>query len=192
MVALWVDDYLVTFSAIYMVKMENDVVFPSRHIFYRWFVDENSSRRKLWDNVLIDQLRIYPNIEITIELKCSKILDNSYRNISGAYKFNAYRKNIKLSSPWISKALYKWDTVNGDLQCSKRILSNTDKKIPLMKEMFLKSDQPFRFINSELTVSCIKMKINLSFIFTLLFGASEGFVKDHLRHHKGCQNKNLA
>ena len=61
-----------------------------------------------------------------------------------------------------------------------------------MKEKFLKSDQPFRFINSELTLpptciseSCIKMKINLSFIFTLLFGASEGFLKDHLRHHKG-------
>ena len=140
MVALWDDDYLVAFSAIYMVKMENDVVFPWRHIFYRWFVDENSSRRKIWDNVLIDQLKIYPNIEMTIELKCSKILDNNDRNISGAYKFNAYRKNIHKTVFTMdlqkSKALYKWDIVNGDLQCSKRILSNTDKKIPWWKRSF--------------------------------------------------------
>ena len=139
MVALWVDDYLVTFSAIYMVKMENDVVFPSRHIFYRWFVDENSSRRKLWDNVLIDQLRIYPNIEITIELKCSKILDNSYRNISGAYKFNAYRKNIKLSSPWIFKNLKRYINETQSMEISsvqKEFYQILIKTFPWWKRSF--------------------------------------------------------
>ena len=40
----------VTFSDIYMVKMENDVVIPSKPIFYRRFVDEIYSRR----NVLFD------------------------------------------------------------------------------------------------------------------------------------------
>ena len=35
----------VTFSDIYMVKMENDVVIPSKPIFYRRFVDDIYSRR---------------------------------------------------------------------------------------------------------------------------------------------------
>ena len=37
----------VTFSDIYMVKMENDVVTPSKPISYRRFVDDIYSRRKL-------------------------------------------------------------------------------------------------------------------------------------------------
>ena len=44
----------VTFSDIYMVKMENDVATPSKPIFYRRFVDEIYSRRKLGDNILFD------------------------------------------------------------------------------------------------------------------------------------------
>ena len=39
----------VTFGDIYIVKMENDVVIPSKPIFYRRFVDEIYSRRKLGD-----------------------------------------------------------------------------------------------------------------------------------------------
>ena len=42
----------VTLSNIYMVKMENSVVIPSEPIFYRRFVDDIYSRRKLGDNVL--------------------------------------------------------------------------------------------------------------------------------------------
>ena len=36
----------VTFSDIYMVKTENDVIIPSKPIFYRRFVDDIYSRRK--------------------------------------------------------------------------------------------------------------------------------------------------
>ena len=39
----------VTFGDIHIVKMENDVVIPSKPIFYRRFVDEIYSRRKLGD-----------------------------------------------------------------------------------------------------------------------------------------------
>ena len=44
----------VNFSDIYMVKMDNDVVIPSKPIFYRTFIDDIYSRRKLGDNVLLD------------------------------------------------------------------------------------------------------------------------------------------
>ena len=36
----------VTFSDIYMVKMENDVVTPSKPIFYRRFVDDIKEIRR--------------------------------------------------------------------------------------------------------------------------------------------------
>ena len=92
----------VTFSDIYMVKMENDVVIPSKPIFYRRFVDDIYSRRKLGDNVLFDRLNSYhPNIKLTIEVNASKFLDTKLTNISGIYKFNVFRKNKKL--PWTSK-----------------------------------------------------------------------------------------
>ena len=45
----------VNFSDIYMVRIENDVVIPSKPIFYCRFVDEIYSRQKLGDNVLFDQ-----------------------------------------------------------------------------------------------------------------------------------------
>ena len=39
----------VTFSDVYIGKIENDVVTPSKPIFYRRFVDDIYSRRKLED-----------------------------------------------------------------------------------------------------------------------------------------------
>ena len=40
------------------------------------------------------------------------------------------------------------NTINGDLHHSKRISSNFDEEIPLIKEKFMKADYPLRFINS--------------------------------------------
>ena len=141
----------VTFSDIYMVKMENDVVIPSKPIFYRRFVDDIYSRRKLGDNVLFDRLNSYhPNIKLTIEVK---FLDNKLTNINGTYKFNVYHKNTKLLLPWTSKTPkpYKRNTINGDLYRSRRISSNFDEEVPLIKEKFMKADYLLRFINSVVT-----------------------------------------
>ena len=141
----------VTFSDIYMIKMENDVVIPSKHIFYCRFVDDSYSRRKLGDNFLFDRLNSYhPNIKLTIEVNPRKFLDTKLTNINGTYKFNVYRKNTKLPSPWTSKTPkhYKRNTINGDLHRSKRISSNFDGEIPLIKEKFMKVDYLLCFINS--------------------------------------------
>ena len=108
----------VTFSDIYIVKMENDVVIPSKPIFNRRFVDGICSRWKLGDSVLFDRLNSYhPNIKLTIEVNPSKFLGTKLTNINGTYKFSAYRKNTKLPSPWTSKTpkRYKRNTINGDL-----------------------------------------------------------------------------
>ena len=77
-----------TFSDIYIVKMENDVVIPFKPIFYRRFVDDIYSRQKLGGNY-------HPNIKLTIEINPSKLLGTKLTNINGAYKFNVYQKNIR-------------------------------------------------------------------------------------------------
>ena len=52
----------VTFSDTYLVKMENDVVIPSKLTFYCRFLDGIYSRWKLADNVLFNRLKNYhPN-----------------------------------------------------------------------------------------------------------------------------------
>ena len=92
---------------------------------------------------MVDRLNNYhPNAKLTIEVNPSKLLDTKLTNINGAYKFNIYRKNTKLPSPWASKTpkRYKRNTVNGDLYRSKRISLNFDEEIPLMKGMFMKPD----------------------------------------------------
>ena len=94
----------VTFSDIYMVKMENNVIIPSKPIFYCRFADNIYSRQKLGDNVLFDQLKNYhPNIKFTLEVNPSKFLDTKLTNVNGGYKFNVYRKNTKPPSTWTSK-----------------------------------------------------------------------------------------
>ena len=61
MVLIWEDIIWskYSFSDIYMVKMENGVVIPSKSIFYRRFVDDVYSRWKLRDNVLFERLNSY-------------------------------------------------------------------------------------------------------------------------------------
>ena len=76
--------------------MENDVVIPSKPIFYCRFVDDIYSRQELGGNVLFDRLRGYhPNIKLTIEVNPNKFLDTKLTNINDTYKFNVYRKNTK-------------------------------------------------------------------------------------------------
>ena len=74
-------------------------------------------------------------------------MDTKLTIINGAYKF---KKNTELPSLWTSKIpkCYKQNTINGDLHSSKRISSNFDKEISLIKENFIKADYPLHFINS--------------------------------------------
>ena len=97
-----------------------------------------------------DRLNNYhPNVKLTIEVNSSKFLDTKLTNINGADKFNVCQKNTKLPSPWTSKTpkRYKRNTINGELHRSKRISSNFDKEIPLIKEKIMKVNHPLRVVN---------------------------------------------
>ena len=96
----------VTFSDIYMVKMENDVVIPSKPIFYRRFVDGSYSRRELGDNILFDRLNSYhTNIKLTIKVNLSKFLNTKLTNINGIYKFNVYRNYLHHGPPKLQNVI---------------------------------------------------------------------------------------
>ena len=77
-------------------------------------------------------------------------MNTKFTNIKSTYKFNAYWRNTKLPPLWTSKTpkRYKRNAINGDLHRSKRISSNFDEEISLIKEKFRKADYPLRFINS--------------------------------------------
>ena len=77
-------------------------------------------------------------------------MNTKLTNINGAYKFNVYRKNTKLTSRWTSKTpkRYKRNTLNGDLHRSKRISSNFDEEITLIKEKSMNADYQLRFTSS--------------------------------------------
>ena len=75
---------------IYMVKMESDVVVPSKPIFYHRFVDNIYSRRKLGDNALFDQLKCHPNIKLTIDVNSSMFLDTKLTNINATINGSFY------------------------------------------------------------------------------------------------------
>ena len=113
----------VTFSDIYMVKMENDVVIPSKSIFYRRFVDDIYSRRKLRDTVLFDRLNSYhPNIKLAIEGNPSKFLDTKLTNIN-----QRLSEKHKTTSKTLKR--YKRNTINGDLHRSKRKNLSDKRKV---------------------------------------------------------------
>ena len=120
----------VTSSGIYMVKIENNTLIPSKTIFYRWFVDDIYNRRKIGNNFLFNHLKNYhPNTKFFIEANPSKFLDTKLTKISGFHKFSIYRKSTKLPSPWTSTTSkrQKRNKINGDLQRAKIISSNFDE-----------------------------------------------------------------
>ena len=115
-------------------QQSSEIKFQTNYI-YRWHLWQTETRRCfVWQ---IKQLssKLSPNpllsIKLTIELNPSKFLDTKLVNTDGAYKFNFYRKYPKLPPQRTSKTpkRYKQNTINGDLHCSKRILSNLDKEI---------------------------------------------------------------
>ena len=121
--------------------MEIDVVIPSKPIFYCRFVDDIYSRRKLGDNALFNQLNNYhSNIKLDIEVNLSKFSDTKLLPTL-MVPINS-TKNTNLPSPWTTKTpkRYKRNTINGHLHRSKRILSNFDEEILLIKENFMKAD----------------------------------------------------
>ena len=105
----------VTFSNIYLTKLEIDKVRPTKPLFYKRFVDDIINRRK---KNTPDSLDCYhPNINFTVEVNPSKFLDSNIKIFNGKVKTSVYRKPNKMPVHWTSKVpkRYKRNLINDDL-----------------------------------------------------------------------------
>ena len=144
----------VTFSDTYVVKIGNVIAIRSKPLFYQKLVDDIYSGRKIGNNDLFRRLNNYhPSTELAIELNPNRFLDTK---LTGKVQNYHHYEPLKLQTV-ISKI-----QLMAIFIVQKRISSNFDKEIPLMKENFKKADYPLRFINTvinELWVKIIKMKV---------------------------------
>ena len=142
----------VTLVDIHMIRTEKDIVTPLKPIFYKRFVDDIYTRRKKGiHDKLYERLNNYhPNIKLTIEINPNKFLDTEIIENKGVIETKVYRKTTKLPVPWASNIpkRYKRNTINTDLYRAKRIATNFDNELVIIKRKFLAADYPHRFINS--------------------------------------------
>ena len=99
----------VTFSDIFMIKMEND----------------NSNRwKKNIEDTLFKALNSYhKNIKLTIEINPIKFLDTHLHNKDGTYVAKVHTKEAKIPGHWSSQIpkRYKRNSIKVDLHGAKKI-----------------------------------------------------------------------
>ena len=77
----------------------------------------------------------FPNIKLAIEINPNKFLDAEIIENERAIETKVYRKTTKLPVPWTSNISkrYKRNTINTDLYRTKRIASNLDNELFIIK-----------------------------------------------------------
>ena len=142
----------VILSDIHMIKMENDVVIPFNPTFYKRYVDDIITKRKINKvDSLYHKLNSYHRkIKLTIEENPSKFLDTHIIKHKSSFTTQVYRKETKLPIHWSScvPKRYKRNTINGDLHRSKRIATDMQIEIKAIKKKYALADYPPRFVNS--------------------------------------------
>ena len=107
-------------------------------MFYKRFADDIYNRRKQGiHNNLSEKLKNYHrNIKLTIlinqnKFSVTKIIDNE-----GVTETKVYMKTTKLPIPWASSISKRWkkNTINTDLYRAKRIASNLDIELVIIKK----------------------------------------------------------
>ena len=109
-----------TFSNIYLTKLETDKVRPTKPLFYKRFVDNVINRRKKnTPDSLVTSLNCYhPNINFTVEVNPSTFLDSNVKFVNGKVVTSVYRKPNKMPVHWTSKVLKRYKR-NATEKCNK-------------------------------------------------------------------------
>ena len=133
-------------------EMENEIVKPQKPLFYKRYVDDIITRRKVGDeDELFKALNKYhPKIKLTIEVNPEKFLDTNMKIINNSIITSVHFKEIKLPIAWASKVpkRYKRNAVVGDLHRAKQISSNFDQGVVKIQSKYTKANYPPRYINS--------------------------------------------
>ena len=170
----------VTLSDIHMTRTENNVVKPEKPLFYRRFVDDIINRRKKnkHDIIFGNWNKYHPKINLTKEVNPCKFLDTKIISNKGNITTEVFRKTSKQPVHWSSRVpkWYKRNAAIGDLHRSKRISSNSEVEIKVIKRKFLNADYPPKFLNSIIH-QFFTPKNNDSFIIPPnLFEESKSFI----------------
>ena len=142
----------VILSNIFMTMVELQVVKPMKPNFYLRFVDDIINRRKKNSpDLLLEKLNSYhPNIEFTVEVNPTQFLDTQIIiDSTGMCQTRVYRKPNKFPIHWCSKSpvRYKRNAIIGDLYRAKRISSNFDFELIIIKHKFIKAGFPVKFVD---------------------------------------------
>ena len=142
----------VTFSDIFMIKIENDIVIPTKPIFYRRYVDDIYNRRKenIEDSLFKALNSYHKSKKLTIEINPIKFLDTHLHNKDGTYVTKVYRKEAKIPAHWSSQIpkRYKRNSIKVDLHRAKKISTNFKEEIKFIRNKFIKADLSLPFINN--------------------------------------------
>ena len=147
----------VIMSGIFMAKLEKDQVKPLKPRLYKRYVDDTISSRKKNCNSdpLFEALNSYHNnIKLTVEVNPSRFLDTSFHVKDDATVITSvYRKPGKLPNFWNSQVpkRYKRNAINGDLHRAFKISSDFDTEVSIIRNRFLESGFPEKFVNSVIS-----------------------------------------
>ena len=122
--------------------MENNIVIPHKPIFYKSYIDDIINHRKRHEEDLLFKKRnhYHPKIKLTIEINPPKFLDTEIIILNNEVITSVHRKESKLSVPWEFKVLkhYKRNTVLEELHCAKKISSDFQKEVKILKKNLVK------------------------------------------------------
>ena len=146
----------VTFSNIYLTKLEKDQVKSLKPKFYCSFVDDISRQLKNTHHSLFEKLNNHhEKINFTTETNPKKFLDTQPLLENDIIKTDVYRKANKFPVHWKSQIpkRYKRNAINGDLYHLWRISSNFSHEKNQIRCKFSSAGYPMRFVNSAINDS---------------------------------------
>ena len=142
----------VTFSNIYLTKLEIDKVRSTKPLFHKCFVDDFINRRKKnTPESLLTSLNCYhPNMNFTVKVNPLKFLDSNLKIAIGKLATSVYRKPNKMPVHWTSKVpkRYKRNAINGDLNRSYQISMNFDHEKEIIRGKYHIAGFPTRFVDN--------------------------------------------
>ena len=141
----------VTFSNIYLTKLEKDQVKSLKPKFYCSFVDDISRQLKNTHHSLFEKLNNHhEKINFTTETNPKKFLDTRPLLENDIIKTEVYLKANKFPVHWKSQIpkRYKRNAINGDLYHLWRISSNSSHEKNQIRCKFSSAGYPMRFVNS--------------------------------------------
>ena len=131
----------VVFSAIFMCKMEEDVVALAKLIFYKRFVNDRYIRnKKNVNNELFRNLNNYhTNTKLTLEENPKKFLDTEIIRKNNTISTQLFTKLTNFPVHLSSKipTNYKRNAITSELHRDKQIAREIDKDLRKIKTKFL-------------------------------------------------------